>query len=193
MKKVILIHRWDGNPKSDWYPWMKRELENRKFKVIVQEMPNTSKPEINSWVSKLSKSVGKLDNNTYFMGHSMGCQTIMRYLEKTKIGGKAGGCVFVAGWFNLANLENEDVKNIAKPWIEDKIDLRKVKEHIGKLTVILSSNEPYGFVEENSKTFKEGLNAKVIIEKNKGHFTEYDGVTTNKTALNELLKMAGVK
>ena len=149
-------------------------------------MPNTSKPKINEWVSHLKKVIGKLDENTYFVGHSMGNQTIMRYLEKENYDGKIGKVVFVAGWFKLTNLEGKEVEEIAKPWLEIPINLNKFKEKITNLTVFLSSNEPYNYLKENESIFKEKLNAKVIILKNKGHFTEDDRVTKILEILDEL-------
>ncbi len=177
MKRLFIVHRWDGNPKSDWYQWLKKELENKGFKVEVPTMPNTSEPKIDDWINHLKKVVGKLDGNTYFIGHSIGCQTIMRFLENETYNGKLGSVVFVAGWFKLNNLEGEEVEAIANPWINTPINFNKVKPKLSKLTVFLSTNEPYGFIEENTKTFKEKLNAKVIIQKDKGHFTEDDGIS----------------
>jgi len=176
MKRAIIVHGWDYNPKMNWYPWLKKELEKLGFKVIVPTMPNTSKPQIEGWVSHLKKIVGKLDEETYLVGHSIGCQTILRYLEKENFNSKIPKTVFVAGWFKLNNLEDEEVEKIAKPWLETSIDFNKVKPKISQLTVFLSSNDPYDFLKENENTFKEKLGAKVITEKNKGHFTEEDGI-----------------
>lgn len=190
MKRVFIIHGWDYNPKINWYPWLKRQLEQKGFEVIVPEMPNTSEPEIESWINHLSKVVGKINENTYFIGHSIGCQTIMRYLESIDKKNKVGGLVFVAGWIKLANLENEEVEDIAKPWLNTPIDFSKVKEKTNKIVVILSENDPFNFLKENENTFKEKLNAKVIIEKNKGHFAQDDGINELPSALNALLEMA---
>ena len=143
---------------------------------MIPKMPNTSEPQINSWVIHLKKAVGRLDEETYFIGHSIGCQVIMRYLEKEDYYGKIGGLVFVAGWFKLNNLENEEVKSIAKPWLNTPIDFDKIKLKVDKIKVFLSSNEPYGFINENRKIFEDKLNAEVIIEKNKGHFSEGDKI-----------------
>mgnify|MGYP001611765529 CR=1 FL=1 len=186
IKRVFVVHRWDGTSKSDWYPWLKRELENKGFKVEIPEMPNTSEPKINDWVNYLRKVVGKLDNKTYFIGHSIGCQTIMRFLEKENYNGKVGKILFVAGWFKLDNLEGEEVEIIANPWINTPIEFNKIKQKISKLTVFLSTNEPYGFVKENTKIFKEKLNAKIILEKDKGHFTEDDGISELPEILAEI-------
>ena len=53
-------------------------------------MPNTACPKIDEWVGTLNSKVDFLNDETYFIGHSIGCQTILRYLETkeiTKIGG----------------------------------------------------------------------------------------------------------
>ncbi|MEK6936237.1 MAG: alpha/beta hydrolase [Nanoarchaeota archaeon] len=189
MKKIYLIHRWDGNPDSDWYPWLKKELQNKGFEIIIPEMPDTAEPKIDKWVSELKDVIKTVDEDTYFIGHSIGCQTIMRYLEKLPEKNKIAGAIFVAGWFKLANLEGAEVEEIAKPWLETPINLDNLNHKIKKLIVILSDNEPYDFIKENSEIFKEKLNAKIIIEKQKGHFTEDDGVTKLPIVLNKLLEM----
>ena len=97
MKRIFMIHGWDGSTENHWFPWLKKELEKIGFKVIVPKMPDTSSPKINTWVPFLEKSVGIIDNDTFFIGHSIGCQTIMRYLEKLDNKQKIGGIVFVAG------------------------------------------------------------------------------------------------
>lgn len=190
MKKVIIVHRWDGTPENDWYPWLKKELENKGFQVIVPEMPNTSEPKIEEWIAHLKKAIGKVDIDTHFIGHSIGCQTIMRYLATLPKKTKVGNVIFVAGWFNLNNLENEEVKKIAKPWLETPIYFIKVKQKIGMLTVFLSDNDPYNCLEENVQTFKEKLGAKVVILNNRGHFTHDDGVLKMPKILDELISIS---
>ena len=167
MKKVFIIHRWDGNPESDFYPWLKNELEKNNFEVIIPNMPESSEPKIKKWVSYLNKIVKNVDKDTYFVGHSIGCQTILRYLGK--IGGKIGGCVFVAGWFSLTNLETEEEKEIAKPWLETPINFEKVKSKTKNFIAIFSDDDPFVPL-KNANIYKEKLGAKIIIEKNQGHF-----------------------
>ena len=189
MKRVFIIHGWDFNPDMNWYPWLKKELEKKGFEVIVPKMPNTSEPKIEEWVLHLKKIVGKLNQNTYFIGHSMGCQTIMRFLEKENYNGKINKIVFVAGWFKLDNLEDEEVEAVAKPWLKTKIDLNKVREKISKLTVFLSSNDPHNLLKENEIMFKKELGAKVVILKDKGHFTDSDKVNKLPFVLQEFKNM----
>ena len=83
MRKIVfIIHGWDGYPGEGWFPWLKRELEANGFEVIVPQMPQASEePRINNWVPELRKLLIIRMNNTYFIGHSMGCQAIARYLR----------------------------------------------------------------------------------------------------------------
>ena len=186
MKRVILVHRWSGGPKDDWRPWLKKELEKLGFRVFVPAMPDSDTPVINKWVSKLYEVVGTPDSETYFVGHSIGCQTILRYLENVNT--PVGGAVFVAGWFNLENMETEEEERIAKPWIEIPINLEKVKKVLPKSTLIISDNDPYGAFEENKKKFYE-LGSKIVVVHNADHFTEEDGFTELPQCLDALNNM----
>jgi len=190
-KRVIIVHRWDGEPDGDWYPWLREELEAKGFKVTVPAMPDTSEPKIDAWVSHLKKIVGQPDEDTYFIGHSIGCQTIMRYLETSNA--KIGGMIFVAGWLFLRNLENVEVEEIARPWLTTPINFPRVKERTNKITVFLSSNDPFDCSRENEIDFKETLGARVFMEVNMGHFTGDDGVSKIPVVLKELLRMAEKK
>ncbi len=198
MKRVFIIHRWDGGPDDDWRPWLKKELQKLGYEVFVPAMPDTDVPVIGKWVSYLTEIVGKPDSDTYFIGHSIGCQTILRYLETVSEsvgppparagGAQAGGAIFIAGWFNMKNLEDEEVKEIAQPWIERPIDLKKVKKVLPKSTLIISDNDPYDAFEENKNKFTE-LGSKIVVVHNAGHFTESDGYTELPEILKEFKKL----
>ena len=180
MKRIIIVHRWQGGPNDDWRPWLKTELEKRDYQVLVPEMPETNAPVIEKWVGKLAEIVGEPGKDTYFVGHSIGCQAILRYLET--IDTPVGGAVFVAGWFNLENMETEEEKKIAEPWINTPIDLVKVRQVLHESTLIISDNDPYGCFEENKKRFKE-LGSRVVVLHNAGHITAEDGYTELPEAL----------
>ncbi len=187
MKKVYLIHGWGGHPNEHFFSWLDKELKNKGFEVIQPQMPGTDYPKIEEWVSFLSNLVQNPDKKTFFVGHSIGCQTIMRYLEMLNT--PVGGAVFVAGWFDLDNLETKEEKDVRKPWVETPIDFEKIKTICPKISVLLSDNEPFGFVKENKKIFEEKLNAKVSIMENKGHFCEDDGVTKLPEVLQAIEEM----
>lgn len=175
MQRVFIIHGWGGSPEGGWLDWLKVELKKRNFAVIAPQMPNAETPKIEEWVPFLSGLVGDPQAGDFFVGHSIGCQTIIRYLESIAPK-KVGGAVFVAGWFMLKGLEGPDEEKLSGPWVTLPIDFAKVKTTTKKFLAIFSDNDPYVPLTD-AEIFKAKLGAEIIIKKGKGHFTEEAGVT----------------
>lgn len=188
MKRAFIIHGWGGNPQEGWLPWLKDELEADGFKVSAPAMPETDRPTIEAWVSHLAKEVGTVDSNTFFVGHSIGCQAIMRFAERLPSDQVAGGAVFVAPFFTLTLADNEDPA-VAEPWLTTHIEDNKVQEHLPTLTCIFSDNDDCVPM-ENEKMFQERLQAYTLELHGKGHFSGSDGITELPEALDEIRQMS---
>ncbi len=175
MKKLYLIHGWGGSPSSEgWFGWLIKECKKRNIKIEIPEMPNTNEPKIKEWVGKL-KGVVETNNEIYFVGHSVGCQAILRYIETLNPNVKIKGIALVAPWMHLDEQtikeEGEEVEAIAKPWMETPIDWNKVKSHSDNFIAIFSDNDPY-IPLSDADLFKQKLNAQTIIKHNEEHFNE---------------------
>jgi hypothetical protein len=186
-KRVIIIHGWGGSSKEPLLQWLKTELEDRGLEVILPGMPDTENPIIENWVKKLEEIIEDPDRDTILVGHSIGCQTILRYLEKLHPAKRIGGVVFIAPWFTLSNLNDEEQK-IAKPWLDIPIREKDVVKH-ARIIAIFSDNDPL-VPRENTEFFERRFpKAKIITEHQKGHFTERDGVGSLPSALEAILTM----
>ena len=190
MKRVYIIHGWSGSPKNMWLSWIAKELSQKGIQVEVPQMPNADEPAIKPWVEHLSKVVGDADGDTYFVGHSIGCQTILRYLETLPGIAKVGGVICVAGFFHLPNLQTEEEKIIANEWLNSPINLEKIKARIKNQIIAIFSDDDPDVPLSDSKEFKDKLGAKIIVEHEKGHFSDDAGVKELPVVLEELLKMA---
>lgn len=189
-KRIYVAHGWDGYPEEGWFPWLAKKLQTKGFEVFVPQFPEAGSPRIETWVPKLAEAVGTADENTYFVGHSMGCQAIARYLETLGEGVKVGGAVFVAGFFKrLTGLEDDpNVRETDKHWLGTPPDLEKVKSHLLKSVAIFSDNDPY-VPPDNQDDFRDKLGSEIIIEKNMGHFSGGDGINELPIALESILKI----
>ncbi len=178
MKRAFIVHGWDGYPEEGWFPWLKKQLEVWGFEVIVPQMPDAAHPHIATWVPALARAVGKPNANTYFIGHSMGCQTIIRYLETLPKGVEVGGAVFVAGFLrHITNLERDaDTVAIDHEWATTPLDTVRVVAHLPQSAAIFSTNDPYVSL-ENRHDFREKLKSEIITLESRGHFSGSDGVT----------------
>lgn len=172
-RRVFIVHGWGGRPSEGWLKWLAVELEKQGFAVYAPVMPNPDRPMIAPWVDYLKELVGAPDDQTYFVGHSIGCQTILRYLEALPNDAKIRGATLVAGWIklNIASYEEPGDEEIAKPWLEQPLDWEKIKDHTNNFTAILSDDDPYVPL-STQKVFKESLNATIIIKEGLGHFVE---------------------
>ena len=187
-KRVFIVHGWDGKPEHGWYPWLRDKLKENNFEAFLPEMPNTEAPKIEEWIPFLDNLAKNLNENTHFVGHSVGCQAILRFLE-TKNNVQVGKIILVAPWMELDEKtieeEGEEVKEIAKPWMETPINFEKIKKMSDNFVAIFSNNDPYVKL-SNKDLFKEKLNAKIVIKENEGHFTEDDNCKELDEVLNEL-------
>ena len=179
MKKIILVHGWEATSKSDFFPWLKKELEKKKIWNYFPDLPNTEEPKINEWIPFLQKNIKEIDNDTILIGHSIGCQAVLRYMETLPAKVKVKKVILLAPWMKLdeetIKEEGEEVVAIAKPWIETPINWGKVKSHCKDFICIFSDNDPYVPL-SNKELFHIRLNARSIVLHNKYHFDMGHGI-----------------
>lgn len=187
MRRVFLVHGWDGSPDGGWRPWLKKELEKRGFEVTALAMPNPTKPEKKPWVSHLSNKVQEVGEDDYFVGHSLGGITVLRFLESLGQDKRVGGVVLVAGFGH--DLEYPDYRNELSSFFDTPIDWVKIRRAGQRFVAIHSNNDPWVPI-KHSQLFKEKLEAEVIVEHGKIHYGDDDGIDKSQTILNALLKVA---
>lgn len=186
-KRVFIVHGWGGYPEEGWRPWLKENLEKAKFSIFNPVMPDTENPTMQAWVNYLAKTVKAPDKNFYFIGHSLGCITILRYLETLKKKEKIGGVILVAGF--VKDLTFSDYKGELASFFQKPISWEKIKIHCSKFIAIHSDNDPYVSL-ENADIFREKLGAKVIVEHNMKHFSGDDGITQLPIVLKSVLEIS---
>jgi len=193
-KRVFIIHGWDGYPEEGIFPWLKKELQNKGFAVFNPAMPDPLRPQMDTWPRFLKKQIGAPDENTFLFGHSIGAQTILRYLGSLPKSAKIGGAVFLAGWIHLTDeaFETEEDKEIARPWLETPLGWDKIRSRANKFIGIFSDDDPFVPVSDE-KIFENQLGAKIIIERRKEHFSGSSGIKELPSALEAVLEIAGEK
>lgn len=183
-KKIIIIHGIWAGPDTVWLNWVGDELKKRGFEVISPQMPNPILPILDEWLGTIKDIVGDVDENTYFLGHSLGCITIANFLDGLDSNKKIGGAVFVAGFCRMTQVP------FISQFCDCDINWPKLREMTKKYTLILSTTD-HIVPMYLGKEFASKLDADVIIEKDKGHFTHYAGVFRLPSALTTLLIMSG--
>jgi predicted alpha/beta hydrolase family esterase len=189
MKKVYIVHGWDGSPNEPLFLWLDKELTQKGYEVFRVSMPTPETPIIETWIKKLQEFI-KVDSETILVGHSVGCQAVMRFVETLEDEKKISGMLLLAPWMKLDQTtieeEGEEVVELARPWMETPIDFDKVKNISNKIVAIFSDNDE--FVELTQKDFfEEKLNAQTIVEHQKGHFSPAENISELLSALESIL------
>jgi predicted alpha/beta hydrolase family esterase len=188
-QRAFIIHGYLSYPEEAWLPWLKAELEKRGYDVSLPSMPHPERPIIPEWIGFIANLVGEPDGKTVMIGHSLGCQAVLRYLETIGDAGKSvEKTVLVAGSFPVGMSPEEAERKAGGektllPWFTLGVDPKKVKKAAGKCTVILSEDDPYISVGRAKAVFQASLDATIIVEHGKGHFNEDDGVIELPSAL----------
>jgi predicted alpha/beta hydrolase family esterase len=184
-KRALIIHGFGGHADSGWKPWLKRELEILGWKVFLPQMPNTDHPVQKEWVELTSKLLGKPDEKTFLVGHSLGCDAILRYLESLPSGCKVGGIVLIACPVSKPRVTQLE-SFFTKPFDWEKIESVCPSS---KIIVMNSDNDPLVKLSEGRILEKE-LGAKLVICPGKGHFSSSEGNIELKEALDALLQVS---
>jgi predicted alpha/beta hydrolase family esterase len=187
-RRAYIIHGYQGYPEEAWLPWLKRELEKAGFDASLPRMPSPDHPVIAEWIGFISGLVGEPDTGTVLVGHSIGGQAVIRYLEILGAGGKAVGRTALVGtdfpsWPGPGAPERKIDDEVLIPWFTTGVDPAKVRKAAGLCTVILSDDDPYVPLEGARAGFAASLHPRIVIEHGKGHMNDESGITDLPSAL----------
>ncbi|MBD3252891.1 serine hydrolase family protein [Candidatus Pacearchaeota archaeon] len=183
--KIFIIHGSYGNPDENWFPWLKKELESRGNSVFVPEFPTPKNQNLDNWMNKFNVYLNEIDENTVFIGHSLGPAFILSVLEKLTLSKPVKACFFVSGFLGL--LGNQEFDEINKTFTTKDFDWKKIKSSCQKFHVFQSDNDPYVPI-ERAKELAEGLDAEITVVSGAGHFNEAAGYTKFDLLLEKINK-----
>lgn len=169
-RPLFIVPRWAGRPDTDFYLWLEsqvREARRGISSVRTLDMPNPAQPTIDAWVGALARAVGpEPAPSTLLMGHSVGCQTVIRYLATLPPGRVIDGVLLVAAWWDV----DKPWESIV-PWIETPVELARVRAAARRFVVLQSDNDPFTADHaRNKRLWEERLGAEVITAPGSRHF-----------------------
>jgi hypothetical protein len=170
-RALVVVPRWGGNPASDYYPWLTEQLREQTpppFEPIqVLGMPRPEQPEISTWVPALAAAADALPaEQTVLVGHSVGCQAVLRYLAAQPEGRRFAGVLLVAAWWTV-----DQPWPSLLPWQEPVPRLERARAAAGRVVVLLSDNDPFtADPGPNGQLWRERLGAEVRLVPGAKHF-----------------------
>jgi predicted alpha/beta hydrolase family esterase len=84
MRTVFIFHGTGGSPEGNWFPWLKKELEMKGLRVVVPRFPTPEGQSLEAWLTILHQYDEYIDEETIFIGHSLGGMFLLKVLEQLK-------------------------------------------------------------------------------------------------------------
>lgn len=164
MKKFYIVHGYGADKDSNFFPWLKNEIISKlNSECEILNLPNTDNPSLKEWVNCLKNEITNINENTFFICHSLGCVTTLKFLEKQE-NVKVGGIFLISGFF-----ENLSLFPQLNGFTEKIIDADKLKNIIQKRVVISSDDDELVPI-KYSKNLANKIDAKFYTFNNYGHF-----------------------
>lgn len=182
MKKVFIIHGFEGTPNGGWKPWLMDKLAQENIWACALAMPTPSNPSKDEWVKEIARSVGEANDEIFLVGHSLGAPAVLRYLETLPEGKTIGGTVLVAG-----PCEKNDNRKLDN-FLETPFNYEYIKSKLKKCSIIHGDDDPYVPL-SNGKIIAKELDGELIIIPNGKHLNHEFGWFEFPQALEVLLKM----
>ena len=179
MNNYIIIHGSFGSKDGNWFPWLKKELENRNQKVEVPQMPiGVGNQNFDNWAKELDSL--DIDENTTIIAHSIAPVFVCKYLIEKKL--KVKKLVFVCGFNNYLGI-NSEYDAVNEPMYVDKLE--DIKNYCSNIICFYSDNDPYVKFEVE-KDFADTIANEQHVIKDGGHINSESGYTEFKEILNVL-------
>lgn len=185
MKKVFLIHGFNGTPNGGWRPYIMRELEKKDIYSFSLSMPKPSEPIMLEWLKEIERYINRdINDDIYLVGHSLGGTAILRYLEKFN-SPNIKGVIIVS-----APCHKNNNSKIIDFFLND-FDWKSIKNKISNVVVIHGDNDPNVPLSDAKETATE-LNGKLIIIPNGKHLNGSAGFNELPEALSSIIEMVNL-
>lgn len=184
--RLCIVPRWAGGPASDFYPWLCAQpaVQARFGEIVRPAIAQPEQPTIAAWLESLAGATAGLPlDRTYFLGHSVGCQAVLRFLERAPAGTRVPGVLCVAGWWTV-----DSPWDSLRPWIDTPMDTGRVRAAARSFHVLISDDDPFtSDWRENQRAWRERLGAEVRCVPGARHFNAAE----EPAVLDALLALAG--
>lgn len=143
----------------------------------VPALPNSQAPVLEDWLETLKNRIGVPDERTHFVAHSLGCVTLLKYLQSWPSETRIGSLILVAGFTGrLLNHPPLDAFTLSA------VDFETVRRMAHVRHVFVSDND-MSVRPHHTEKLAEDLQAKLWRFPEAGHFLGSEGITKLDEAL----------
>lgn len=182
MRQIFVLHGYSASIDDHWFLDLKHQIENENTTVTLIPFPDSENPDVDAWQKVLDQQIPKVDENTYFVAHSLGVITLLHFLQRHDYQ-NIGGIILVSGFSGPIS----DFSSLDGYITKSKVDTNYFKG-IKKKLVYLSDNDDLVPPKLTIELAKE-IDAPYITVPNGGHFLGREGYTKFPQVVNSLKEM----
>ncbi len=162
MKRILIIHGFDGSPNGGWRPWLMGQLEKQDIYACSLAMPSPDMPLCTEWVEQIARHVEMfVGDEVYLVGHSLGGPTILRYLESDR-------ALPVQGAVLVSSPTEKNQNRKIDSFLETTFNIEAIRVMCQKFAVIQGDNDT-SVPMANAEYLAGALDAELILVPNGGH------------------------
>ncbi|NOS67566.1 MAG: hypothetical protein HOO67_04350 [Candidatus Peribacteraceae bacterium] len=169
MATIFIFHGTAGYPEENWFPWLKSEMEQHGFDVVIPQFPTPENQTLEAWFDVFRKFESLVDDETTIVGHSLGGAFLLRLLEKIPV--KIAVACLVAAPVGIPGTKNWETD---KAFVELPFDWKAIQQHAEKFLVFHSDDDPYVPLTNGEEAARQ-LNVPLHFIPNAGHFNKAAG------------------
>lgn len=166
MKNALILHGAGNNSQGNWFPWLKKELEKKGYKVFSPDLPNANNPRTKEWLKAIRG--WNLDEQSVIIGHSSGGTIILRILEQLSPSIKINKAILIAAPLDKGSIP--EYWPLKEHIAQGSFDWHKIKNSAKEFILIYSDNDPYDCGKRHGEEIQRQIDGRLIIKKGQGHF-----------------------
>lgn len=182
MRQIFVLHGYSASIDDHWFLDLKHQIEDENTTVTLIPFPDSENPDAEAWQKVLDQNIPVVNENTYFVAHSLGVITLLHFLQKHDYQ-NIGGMILVSGFSGPIS----DFSPLDAYITKSKVNTNYFK-NIKKKLVYLSDNDDLVPPKLTIELAKE-IDAPYITVPNGGHFLGREGYTTFPQVVNSLKGM----
>lgn len=155
------MHGTSANHESNWFPWLKSELEELGHEVWAPDLPDADRPNIQKYNDLLLNS-GYDFSDSVIIGHSSGAVAILGLLEELPESVKINTAILIGSF--TERLVTSPSWEMLKELFEKPFDFEAIKKKSQQFIFIHSEDDPYCPI----------VQAEYLCEKLEGSFNRFD-------------------
>ncbi len=163
MKNAVILHGTLGSSQSNWFQWLKSELEAKGMQAWLPDLPHAEQPSLKEWLEFIEKSSPfAIDDETLIVGHSSGAILALILAQQNDM--PVGGIIAVSVFHdNSLNWEpNNRIFDVDLNWAA-------IQKNASRLLFIHSDDDPYVPLDQ-AKYVAENCKAEMLVIPGQGHF-----------------------